>query len=396
MVIKIQRFGKLNLQFTSSYTLRWNDQGSGGNYNGGFWHPIPPAGFYALGSIGLPDYSDPNGSVATLCVQEYDSGNNALAKPVNYDLIWADHGSGSKRDGSCWRPIPPDGYIALGDVFSSGYDRPSLDDVRCVQKDLVHSGLAGDMIWNDRGTGSNSDFGAWRIMAPDKYIDETQGLIAPNALVGVATHIPPSTDPVMHVLQLPIPSSSSPEPQVPILKDRGAPPSVTISSIDRVVTVPFTAINDTERDVVWKLQNSPFYLVEREVYYSLVIFNDNNTNTSQTQSDAISVGITKSQSDTFSVTTGISVSTEAGVSVFGTGGSVSMSVSLELGWSTSTSVEEFRSQTVTRQLTTPPNTSAAMWSATYKLRVLRGDESKVGQPLTFESNNFVQSQYPSS
>lgn len=410
MVTKVQKFGKLNLQFTGSYTLRWNDQGSGGSSDGGFWHPVPPSGFHALGSIGRSNYNDPNGNVATLCVQESDSGKGALAKPTDYERIWADNGSGSRRDGSCWRPIPPKGYVALGDVFNSGYNKPSVEDIRCVQEELVYSGVVEENrekkeIWNDRNTGSRVDFSAWPILAPEEYVDETaeltRGLIAPGTFVGVATHAKPeSILPVMHVLRLPIPLSSSPdsspEHQTPRLESREMPASETMRKVDRAVIVPFTAIIDKGRSDAWKMQNSPFYLVQRETCYSRVAFNNNETSVLQTTTREVTVGISKTEASEFSTTTGISATTETGISFKGFTAGMSVTISLELGWSRSTSVEEFRSQTISQTLSTPPNTSAALWSATYELKATRQDGSQVSQPLAFDVNSFFQSQYPSS
>jgi len=52
--------------------------------------------------------------------------------------------------------------------------------------------------------------------------------------------------------------------------------------VDRIVTLPCTAIQDAEKDVQWQVTNSPFYTVERAVSYKLVVFDNNETNTEQT------------------------------------------------------------------------------------------------------------------
>lgn len=48
-------FGELILTFTDSFTLRWNDSGSA---DGAFWQPVPPTGFFVLGSVGVGHYGD--------------------------------------------------------------------------------------------------------------------------------------------------------------------------------------------------------------------------------------------------------------------------------------------------------------------------------------------------
>ena len=131
---KTQQFGDLELAFTDHFALRWNDRHSGGFRNGAFWHPIPPQGFHPVGGLGLGNHGDPNNNVAALCVAASEAGNDALAEPRSYECIWTDRGSSASRHGSCWRPIPPDGYVALGDVFVSAYNEPSNDDVVCVSE----------------------------------------------------------------------------------------------------------------------------------------------------------------------------------------------------------------------------------------------------------------------
>ncbi|MCB9758887.1 MAG: Vps62-related protein [Alphaproteobacteria bacterium] len=394
MTAKAVTFGDLVLQFTSTFDLLWNDKKSGGKYNGGYWKPVPPAGFHALGSLGLSNYDDPNGKVGVLCVKETRSGSGALARPLSYERIWKDSGSGARKNGSCWRPVPPAGYVALGDVFQSGHnDAPSLDDVMCVRQDLTYDGKVGDRIWTDKGTGSDKDFGSWEVITPDAFLDSERGLFAPNTFIGRASHDKPDAGDVVHVLNLLIPAHQVPEPEPPELTSRARPPSETTPQIDRVITVPYTAIQDDSKDTAWKLENSPFYEVEREINYSLLLFDDNRTSTTQVQKDTIAVGVTKSQSETFSQKTGISVTAESGVS-FIANGKVSATVTVELGWSTTTSVSQFESRTIERTLATPPNTSGALWVVHYKLYAVREDGTRFSQPLTFDVSSFTHSQYP--
>lgn len=387
-------YGDLVLQFTSQFTLRWNDQKSGGDYDGAFWQPVPPTGFKALGSIGVSGYGDANGNFAALCVKEAHPGSGALKAPVKYDLVWADHGSGASRDGSCWRPVPPSGYVALGDVFANGYNAPSLDDVACVRADLVADGVIGTWIWDDTGTGSDRDFGAWQIEAPVQYVDTTKGLIAVNSFVGAATHSKPSSSPVARCLCLPFPAEAFQEPEPPVLTSKSRPPAQTPREVDHIVWVPFTAVQDPGQSLSWKVENSPFYQLQRQVWYELLLFDDNRTSITQEQEHSESVGVTTSQSQTFSVTTGVSVTAEGGVSFLGTGGKVSATVSVELGYEHSTGIEQFHSKTVTVRLTTPSQTAAAVWAASYAFRLLRSDGAMIPAQLDFVVDSFYHSQFP--
>lgn len=389
-------FGDLVLQFTTGFTLRWNDGGSGGDNDGAFWHPVPPEGFRALGSLGVSGYGDANGNFAALCVAEAQPGSGALAAPVRYEWVWGDGGSGADRDGSCWRPIPPDGYVALGDVFVAGYDPPSLGDVACVRANLAADGVIGTWIWDDSGTGSDADFGAWQIEAPVQYVDATRGLIAAGTFVGVPSHGKPSWSPVAHCLCLPFPAQVFPDPESPVLTDRSRPPAQTPSSVDHAVWVPFTAVQDPGQSLAWKAENSPFYQLQRQVWYELLLFDDNRTSIEQTQEHSETVGITESQSQSFSVTTGISVTAEGGVGFLGTGGKVAATVSVEIGYETTTGIEQFQEKTVSASLVTPPHTAAAVWAASYAFRLVRSDGALIPAQLGFSVDSFYHSQFPSA
>jgi hypothetical protein len=391
-----QQFGELVLAYTTSFDLRWNDKGSGGDHDGGFWQPKPPSGFYALGGIGVNGYDDPSGKFAALCVRATDAGSQRppLAKPTGYDRVWKDSGSGADRDGSCWRPKAPQGYVALGDVFMNGHDTaPSPNDAMCVRQDLTHVAVAGEFIWDDTDTGSDKDFGAWAVAPPAAFADPTLGLVAAGTYVGVDSHHKPSSDAVLNVLMLPLPNEVGENPQEPSLDGFQAPPARTPSVVDRIVTVPFTAVYDDSRDTRWKVDNSPFYTVQRSAWYSLAIFEHNKTSVTQEKSVSITVGVSNTESNTYSVKTGISVTEEAGVS-FIEEAKVSMTVSVELGFEHSTSVTQLQSKTVVRQLDIPAQTAAALWVASYSLQAVRSDGVQIYQPLEFDVESFVSDQYP--
>ena len=393
-----QQFGELVLAFTTSFDLRWNDRGSGGKHDGAFWQPRPPTGFHALGGIGVGGYDDANGKVAALCVRAADpsSPRPPLLKPTGYDRIWKDSGSGADMDGSCWRPRAPAGYVALGDVFMKGHDTaPSPDDAICLRADLAHEAVAGDFVWDDTGTGSDQDFGAWMVAAPPAFVDPTLGLVAAGTYVGVASHDRPATDPVLNVLMLPVPNQIGQEPAEPSLEGFDAPPQRTPSVVDRVVTVPFTAITDDSRDVAWKVANSPFYTLQRSAWYTLAIFEHNKTSVAQSKGVEITVGVSTTRSDTYSAKTGISVTEEAGIS-FIVDAKVSATVSVEMGFEHSTSVTELQNKTVTRSLVIPPQTAAALWTASYSLQAVRADGAVIYQPLEFDVESFVSDQFPAA
>jgi hypothetical protein len=155
----------LEVLHIDEFELAWNDSGSGADRDGSFYRPLAPPGFSVIGYYGQGGYGPPNGVVAV--VKELTPG--ALAAPMGYQAVWTDSGSGSDRDGAFWRPIPPDGYVCLGLVvtgytFGTGYAQPSLDAIRCVRRELTAPAGSDRSIWDDRGSGADSDVAVWHLV----------------------------------------------------------------------------------------------------------------------------------------------------------------------------------------------------------------------------------------
>ncbi len=205
------QYKDLVIGFTTNFECRWHDAGSGGKYNGAFWHPvIPPdmADFHPIGTLGWSGYGDINGLTVIAVVKDANgAAGDALRAPEKFELVWKDEGSGATYNGSMWRPIPPEGYVALGLVCNKNWGPPPLDDVRCVRKDLVKPATPGDGIWNDEETGSDTDFSAWGIRANGAGAGEIY--FSPGTFIGWTSHFQPATDPNAYALQLPIPQETS-------------------------------------------------------------------------------------------------------------------------------------------------------------------------------------------
>ena len=154
----------LDVAYTTEFALIWNDVGSGGSYNGAYYRPIPPTGYYALGHYGQIGYGPPEG--IALVVKELIPG--ALAKPAGLKMVWHDAGSGADRDGGFWKAIPPPGYRCPGLVVTPNYDYPGLDYSICIRKELLAPGYIGSQIWIDERTGALRDFGSWQISPKDE------------------------------------------------------------------------------------------------------------------------------------------------------------------------------------------------------------------------------------
>jgi hypothetical protein len=66
-----------------------------------------------------------------------------------------------------WRPVPPAGYVVLGDIFHYNYppDREeTFDNYVCVREDCVTPVPIGPELWNDKGTGAREDGSMWMVL----------------------------------------------------------------------------------------------------------------------------------------------------------------------------------------------------------------------------------------
>lgn len=407
-------FGELELAFTTDMEFRWNSEKTDGKYGGSFWHPVPPKGFYALGSIGSDQKfssAGTDGNVAALCVKAADgtavgAKGSPLARPTGYERIWRTKHMGGKYDGSCWRPLAPTGYVALGHVFGNSKDNePDTDEIVCVRKDLVHLGYAADFIYSEKNTDANHKFSAWRIGCPD-FEDETNGLIASLGFVGVESHEAPGSDTALWVLNLPFPTETVSSPEVPVLDGYDAPPAYTDPVTDRIVHVPFTAVNDkaaadsqgTPVTVGWQVANTPFYTVRRQANYACEIFQYNNGyDLPQTSSRETWVGVSTTTSDTYSTEFGMEVGVTTGVSL-GIETKVSVKLSMSLGFSTTTSVTELTYEKYIYSLQVAPQSAGALYVAQYTLQVVRGDADETvvdsASARGFLVNSYYVTSYP--
>ncbi|CAL9154070.1 unnamed protein product [Musa hybrid cultivar] len=73
----------------------------------------------------------------------------ALQKPLDYTLVWSSDDFTEESHVGCgyfWLPIPPEGYRALGYLVTSGPNKPSVVEVRCVRSDLTDTCDAHELM----------------------------------------------------------------------------------------------------------------------------------------------------------------------------------------------------------------------------------------------------------
>ena len=136
----------------SEYDEVWNDSGSGAKQDVSVWRPRVPAGCHLIGMTAKNGHSRP--TFSTLVIR---AGGRDIAPPERFDLVWWQERG--KRRFWCWRPIPPAGYVSLGDVGTTSETPPSHKDVVCVALACLSPNRQplGGQIWNDRGGGAPKD-----------------------------------------------------------------------------------------------------------------------------------------------------------------------------------------------------------------------------------------------
>ena len=136
----------------SEYDQVWDDSGSGAEQDVSVWRARVPAGCHLIGMTAKNGPSPPNFS--TLVIR---AGGSDIAPPDRFQLIWWQERG--KRRFWCWRPIPPPGYMSLGDVGTLSETPPSRKDVVCVALGCLSPNRQplGRQIWNDRGGGAPKD-----------------------------------------------------------------------------------------------------------------------------------------------------------------------------------------------------------------------------------------------
>jgi len=143
---------------TSQYTWLYNDRGTGAHMDVSIWRPAPTDNTFSIvGDYAQSNYYDPAGTSLIVKAINDDPSNPLLKPPVRYAEIWDDKGSGGTHDGSIWWPVPPDGYLSLGFVGQTGYNPPVVSNYACIRKDYCKDSVAGQLIWNDKGSGASKD-----------------------------------------------------------------------------------------------------------------------------------------------------------------------------------------------------------------------------------------------
>ncbi|WP_285373126.1 Vps62-related protein [Pseudomonas sp. lyk4-TYG-107] len=270
------RHDNLLIHFTTEFHRIWDSTGSRAK-PAAFWRPTPAPdvlpGYFPLGDVFVAGHDNINGStvVAVVCEADAPSADPArgpaLRRPDDFELIWKDSGSGSKKDGAVWRPIAPQGYVAMGAVCSNDHEKPSLNAVRCVRADLVIASDVGELIWNDKGSGARQSFSAWSVTPTNAPPGEIH--FAPGTFVGASSFNRPESNVGAYSLRMQIAPLIQSSPQLPMLLAADAPETKGAATLAQVIELPWFVVKD-DLSPIDQLRTTPFYRLERTDQYYLV------------------------------------------------------------------------------------------------------------------------------
>jgi hypothetical protein len=420
--------GELLVTYTDRFTWLRSYDGTGMEHphSASFFHPIPPEGFYALGSYGFLGYEedrDIDGEHAVMVVKPKE-GSDAVAFPT--ECVRVSNFSSSPSHLNQMKPIPPSGYKAMGMVSCTDYVHwcGHCLEVACIREDLTIPGRVIDdkdeqpdsdswfydshfFYYDDSennsycpsGTRGITDF--WKIFPPEhEYQEPGLFYLDTGTYVTSCSADAPAHHDVMNSLRFEIPLlMEAPEQYyTPRLTGYDTPPGYSDPVMSREVLVPCTIIHDElwGDDIGLQVEHSPFYRLERQVFYKLVGFINNTTSTVQPLSVHITVGISEADTRTFSTETEITISAEVGVSIECFSSKVSVSLSRTFGYESSHQVAEFSEWSDWIPIYAPPYTAVACWQKfnRFVLKRHHGTSLETVAEKEIGIKSWVTDQYP--
>lgn len=152
----------LSLYRTLDVKLVWNEKGTGADRQLSFWRPKTEC--CSLGDVAI------NNHYPSPAFYAKDIKNDSLAKPTNFERIyWNKNGKGGQV--SIWRPVCPRGFVAIGHIANPNYNKPSVEDIRCVNSTLVTIGK-WTHLWDSKATATDE----CRVYRADASNDSAVGL----------------------------------------------------------------------------------------------------------------------------------------------------------------------------------------------------------------------------
>ena len=110
------------------------------------WRAVSRDGFYPVGDIVVEGKKKPKKGYLVKPNVDCYYNLTVLQQPVSYSKIYGNGNWNSTNDVQFWRPNPPAGYVALGDVATKNGEYPSLQDVYCIASCFTVAGSYKDWV----------------------------------------------------------------------------------------------------------------------------------------------------------------------------------------------------------------------------------------------------------
>lgn len=395
--MKPLQFNDLLISFTSEFLPLWNDKGSGAHKAVGLWRPSTASDalrpFFTLGDIAVNHYRNINHANVVAVVSDANKvDGTALRAPVDYQLVWQDEGTGALSNASIWRPLPPEGYVAMGLVYGVDYDKPSRHAVRCVREDLVMAAQAGELIWDDKGSGAASDLSLWSVTPPDAPAGEIY--LAPGTFIGTGNYARPSLE--AYSLRLTLTAQLHDLP-APTLSGYERPEPDETARMPQACELPWFCVKDPELTVVEQFQSSPTYRLERADRHLCVGFGHNIEATHQPFMWTAAKGEIGGTAKALAANTSIDLGKEwpVGEHVF----ELNFSAHLDRDFTHTQRSAKGWDQASSLEIITyvPPNKAVAAYLLQSEYRLLRQDGSQVSSTASYTNgDNIYMSDYPNA
>ncbi|HEV7405612.1 MAG TPA: Vps62-related protein [Chthoniobacteraceae bacterium] len=312
--------GDLEIAFTTAFDKTWEDRGSRANKDVSTWRPKPMPnqqgqGYYPIGDIAMPNYSDPNKKEVGVLVRDRPGASRpALAVPAGKDTVWryvketlTSMGTVSSRKVYEFHNLTaPADFIAMGGLGGTPAD-PSL--YRCVRKDLTVSAdaQASKVVWTDAGTSGGHKPGSIWSITP-YHAPEGTYVLAPNVMVGAKSRSQP---PETHAFKAaPFEKVDPPAPPTTPPFTSTNQPAARGDVVLYKLKMPWFSVKDPGLKPIEQLTQSPVYELVRSDCYVQKLFLNNTTSIEQEKEIGWSYGFNKTETQSFTKTFGFELGGE--------------------------------------------------------------------------------------
>ncbi len=152
---------KLRYLWVKDSTLTWSTQGTSASQYLEFRRPKSPDGYSIVGDVLITAAGE--SAIKTLVVADDQPG---VARPLGYNWLWNDVGIGAHGPVSVWRPIPPKGFICLGDLAMNYHStEPPKEMMQCIHESYLQPAQKVVHQWDETNSNAKFPVSLWKGVA---------------------------------------------------------------------------------------------------------------------------------------------------------------------------------------------------------------------------------------